>query len=111
MNQKYVLKHNEDIEKLVSKKNSVGNKYYAIYYDICNEAKIAVSVSKKCGSSPARNYEKRVVREIVRTNLFDKLTGLQCLIVIKSNATELSFDLKKKEIEQLFNKILNKINK
>ena len=112
MNQKYVLKHNKDIESLVSKKNSVGNKYYAIYFDTCNDgAKIAVSVSKKCGSSPTRNYEKRVVREIIRTSFLDKLDGLMCLIVIKNNATELSYDLKKQEIDLLISKINKKINK
>ena len=112
MNQKYVLKHNEDIESLVSKKNSVGNKYYAIYFDTCNDGtKIAVSISKKSGSSPARNYEKRVVREIIRTNFLEKIDGLMCLIVIKTNATELSYDLKKQEIEFLINKIFKKINK
>ena len=112
MNQKYVLKHNKDIESLVSKKNSVGNKYYAIYFDTCNDgAKIAVSVSKKCGSSPTRNYEKRVVREIIRTNYLEKLNGLMCLIVIKNNATELTYELKKQEIDLLINKLFKKINK
>ena len=110
MNQKYVLKHNKDIETLVSKKNSVGNKYYAIYFDKSVDTKIAVSVSKKSGSSPARNYEKRVVREIIRIYELEKLTGLKCLIVIKKDATNLNYDLKKQEIDQLINKMLKKIN-
>ena len=112
MNQKYVLKHNEEIEELVKKKNSVGNKYYALYFDNDNVSKkIAISISKKCGSSPARNYEKRVVREIIRTNYLEKLDGIMCLIVIKNNATELTYELKKQEIDLLINKIFKKINK
>ena len=111
MNQKYVLKHNEDIEKLVSKKSSVGNKYYAIYFD-CDDSdvKVAVSVSKKCGSAPTRNYEKRVVREIIRTCELERIKGYKCLIVIKKDAINLSYDLKKLEINQLITKMLKKAN-
>ena len=111
MNQKYVLKHNEDIEKLVNKKCSVGNKYYAIYFDQENGgAKVAISVSKKCGSSPVRNYEKRVVREIIRTCELDKISGIKCLIVIKKEAINLNYELKKLEIDQLINKMIKKMN-
>ena len=33
MNKKYSLKKSNDIEQLIKKHQSVGNKYYAIYYD------------------------------------------------------------------------------
>ena len=111
MNQKYVLKHNEEIESLVSKKSSVGNKYYAIYFDKDdNGTKVAISVSKKCGSSPTRNYEKRVVREIIRTCELERLSNVRCLIVIKKDAINLSYELKKLEINQLISKMLKRIN-
>lgn len=111
MNQKFVLKKNQDIEALVSKKSSVGSKYYAIYFDkTCSDTKIAVSVSKKCGSSPERNYEKRVVREIIRTNLLEKMNGYECLFVIKKEAKNLAYEEKKVEIEKLVEKLLNKNN-
>lgn len=111
MNQKYVLKHNEDIEKLVKKKNSIGNKYYAIYFDTNDgDFKVAISVSKKCGSSPARNYEKRVVREIIRAYGVEKLNNITCLLIIKKESIKLNYDEKKLEITQLLNKLVKKVN-
>ena len=111
MNQKYILKHNEDIEKLVNKKSSVGNKFYAIYFDESeNDTKVAISISKKCGSSPMRNYEKRVVREIIRTCELERLKGFKCLFVIKKEALNLSYDAKKLEIDRLISKLIEKNN-
>lgn len=110
MNQKYVLKKNEEINALVKKKNSVGNKYYAIYYDKQenNDVKVAISVSKKNGSAPVRNYEKRVVREIIRTKWLDQLKGYRCLIIVKKEVLNLTFIDKEKELENVIKKMLNK---
>lgn len=108
MNQKYVLKHNEDIEKLVAKKCSVGNKYYAIYFDKNNETKVAISISKKCGSSPVRNYEKRVLREIIRLHELGRINGYVCLFIIKKESINLNFEQKQTEINNLITKMLKK---
>lgn len=104
MNRKYSLKKNQDIERLVHARISVGNRYYAIYYNKAKETKIAFSISKKCGKAVIRNYEKRVAREIARKNL-ESIEGLKLLLVIKASAVMLDYEEKKEKIEELFSKI------
>lgn len=106
MNRKYSLKKNHDIEKLIKRKQSVGNKYYAIYFNFQKEEmpKIALSISKKLGKAVERNYQKRVTREIVRSNLTE-FANIMCLIVIKSTTLDLSFLEKKEQLEYLIKKM------
>jgi ribonuclease P protein component len=79
MNRKYSLKKNHDIKELLQKKQSVGNKYYVIYYDYIERKTplIALSVSRKVGNAVERNYEKRVVREIIRP-LLETIENIRC---------------------------------
>lgn len=110
MNNKYSLKKNEDIAKLVHLRKSVGNKYYAIYYNGNQKEiipKIAISISKKFGNAVLRNYEKRVIREIVRP-LLDGLNNLELLIVIKKEVMSLTFSQKESQIHYLIRKIKNR---
>lgn len=111
MNKKYTLKKNYDIEKLVQKKQSVGNKYYAIYFAESNiiTPKIAISVSKKIGNAVVRNHEKRITREIVRLHL-QELDYIEMLIVIKKNSLDLSFEKRNEEISYLL-KVIKKRRK
>lgn len=105
MNRKYSLKKNYEIEKLVRAKVSVGNKYFAIYYRKHNlNTEIAISVSKKNGNAVERNYQKRVIKEIVRKNLQD-LIGYRMLIVVKQMSKSLTFTEKKEILEKLFKQI------
>lgn len=106
MNRKYSLKRNHDIEKLVKLRQSVGNKSYTIYYAHQDnvEPKIAISVSKKFGNAVARNYEKRVVREIIRENL-PLLEHFRCLIVVKKSCANTSYIYRKEQLLHLLKKI------
>ena len=105
MNHKYTLKKNHEIKKLVAKLNkSVGNKYYAVYYQDSESTKVAISVSKKLGTAVFRNYQKRITKEILRRN-FELLREKKLLVVVKINRVALSFDAKEKEIVKLLNNI------
>lgn len=106
MNKSYILKKSYEIEKLLKNKKSVGSKFYVIYYKE-NETKnvhIAVSASKKLGDAVVRNYEKRVVKEILRSHI-EKLKGLNILFVIKNNSLDLEFKEKEKQIKYLIKKM------
>ena len=108
MNKKYILKKNYEIEKLVKKRNSVGDQYYAIYYNetINKMPKIAISISKHIGNAVVRNYEKRVHREIIRAMMCD-LEHLEILFVIKQKSLMLSTQEKNEKIKRLV-EIINK---
>ena len=104
MNHKYTLKKNHEISQLVSMRKSVGNKYYIVYYTESNDIKIALSVSKKIGKAFFRNKQKRILREIIRKNILN-FNNLHCLIVLKQNSIELSYEQKENELLRLIKKI------
>lgn len=106
MNKRYILRKNKDIEKLLSYKKSVGNVYYAIYYqNNLENLKVVASVSKKIGDAVERNYQKRVVKEIIRKNI-DMNLKISCLIIVKKKSLDLSFLEKENNLIYLFNKII-----
>lgn len=107
MNRKYSLRKSYEIEKLLKLKQSVGNKYYALYYEITSlkTPKLAFSVSRKFKTAVKRNYEKRVAKEIFRKHL-NLLENLKILVVIKEPVKNLSFFEKEKQILSLIDKIL-----
>ena len=104
MNKENSLKKSYEIERLIKNKKSVGNKYYAIYYDFNDKTKVAFSINKKVGKAYIRNYNKRVTREIIRNN-FESVKNLKLLIVIKEKSTELSYIDKEKELLKLLSQI------
>lgn len=108
MNKRYILKKNYDIEKLINKRVSVGDQYYAIYYnEIQNDTpKIAISISKHLGNAVLRNHEKRVHREILRT-VISEMNNLELLLIIKRKSLLLNYDDKVKDVKRLIG-IINK---
>lgn len=104
MNKNYILKESHDIQKLLKYKKSVGNKFFVIYYVKDNETKVAFSASKRIGNAVIRNYNKRVMREIVRKNI-KCLEKCKALIVIKQEGSKLDFHEKEVQLTKLLRKI------
>ena len=105
MNHKYTLKKNHEIKNLVDKPTkSVGSKYYVVYYQDSESTKVAISVSKKLGTAVFRNYQKRIIREILRRN-FELLREKKMLVVAKVPSVGLSYNDKNLELTRLLQKI------
>lgn len=100
MNKQYILKKNHDIDSLIKKKQSVGNTYFAIYYRKSESLQIVVSVSKKLGKAVVRNYQKRVMKEILRKNM-ELIPSVDMLVVVKLNSLNLTYQEKENEIIKL----------
>ena len=106
MNKSNILRKSYEIEKLLKNRKSVGSRYYVIYYmeSSSDDVHIAISASKKLGDAVERNYEKRVIRELLRKRI-NEFKGLDVLFVIKSNSLELDFKEKEKQIKYLLRKM------
>lgn len=105
MNRRYSLKKSYEIQKIMALRKSVGNKFYAVYYQLWDgDMKIAISVSKKVGCAVIRNHEKRVVKEIVSKTVSEK-KGIKALIIVKKTVLDLSFQEKYENLSYLLSKI------
>lgn len=103
MNHQYVLKDNKDIEALVHLHQSVGDKYFVIYWCDSASPAVAVSISKKNGNAVYRNHHKRRVREILRRHQ-DEIGARRLLVIIKKPVERLAFAEEEEELIRLMQK-------
>jgi len=101
----YRIKKNTEIEELVKKKKSVGNKYFVIYYapNKHEHFRFCVSVSKKYGIAVERNRIKRQIRAILAAKM-NYYAKTDFLVAIKVSSKGLSFDMIEENINYLLKK-------
>lgn len=104
------LKDSDKIGLIVKKRQKVSSDIYTIYYQLSNDLKIAVVAGKKIGDAVDRNYNKRVIREIVRPYI-KQLKNIHAVIVTKEQANKVSFNEKKSNLEKLISKLIERISK
>ena len=107
INKEYSIKKNQEIEKILKEKNSVGNKYFVIYRSLNKETthfRFALSIGKKYGIAVKRNLMKRRVREIIRNNINLLKNNMDYIFVIKPASNELDFFEIEKNIIYLLKK-------
>lgn len=103
MEKAYRVKKNTEIEKIIQKKESVGDGFFVVYKAENRKTghfRFAVSVSKKFGIAVERNLVKRRVREIVAATDFQDRYDF--LIVVKPAANRLEFMDIKTDLHKLF---------
>ncbi len=70
MNKKYIIKSNEEIEKIIKTGKKSVSKYFIIY-NIESDKEYnmyCISVSKKLGKANIRNKQKRRIKDILMKN-------------------------------------------
>ncbi len=87
------LKKNSDFRAVYRIKHSYANKYLVIYIKENNLTinRLGISVSKKVGNSVVRHHITRLIRESYR--LHEKMfnSGLDIVVVARSNASECTY--------------------
>jgi ribonuclease P protein component len=99
------VKKSSEIEMIVRRRNSRGNKYFVLYKKENHENthfRFAVSVSKKYGNAPERNKIKRRVREIISS--YEIADQYDLFIVVKTESINLSFAEIKDSLDKLVRK-------
>lgn len=110
MNKQYRLKNSDEIGSIVTSRIRYYTKLYNMYYKKSEELKIAVVAGKKCGNSVKRNYEKRVMREIIRKKI-NLLGNYNIVFVAKEAVKDASYIDKEKDLDFLLNKLIERDSK
>lgn len=91
MNKKYIIKKNEEIQKIISNSNKIVDKYFIIYYkkNSINYNRYCISVSKKIGKANVRNLLKRRMKDILMKNNIDNSNDY--VIILRNGIMNLSY--------------------
>jgi len=95
MNKKYIIRKNEEIEKIISFNNKIVNKFFIVYYNKnnFNYNRYCISVSKKIGKSNVRNLLKRRIKDILMKNNIDN--SCDYVIILRNGIMDLSYIIMK----------------
>jgi len=102
MNKKYIIRKNEEIKKIINKKNKIVNKYFIIYYSDNNFEfnRFCISISKKIGKAHDRNLIKRRIKDILMKNIIK--SNKDYVIIIRDAIKSLNyFEIKNNLINEL----------
>ena len=98
MNKKYIIKKNEDIQKIINTAKKSVNKYFVIYYSPNNLKynRYCISVSKKIGKANVRNLLRRRIKDILMKKNFNN--SFDYVIILRGGVLELKYNLLKEEL-------------
>lgn len=107
MNKKYIIRKNEEIQKVIAKENKIVNKYFIIFYvkNLLGYNKYCVSVSKKIGKANVRNLYKRRIKDILMKNNFNNSSDY--VIILRKEILNISYE----KMCEVLNKVLRGDNK
>ncbi len=104
MKKQYSLKSKIQFNKVLNRGTKISSKYFLISYVDSKEFKIGISVPKKLGNAVFRNYNKRVIKNII-PNLDLYNLNKSIVIVVKDKYIDLSIDQKTNVLKEQLNKI------
>lgn len=93
MNFSESLKSNDDFQYVYKNGKSYANRYLIMYVLENNENinRLGISVSKKVGNSVVRHRVKRLIRESYRLHEEMFNSGLNIVVIARTNASQISY--------------------
>lgn len=103
MNKKYILKSNNDFQRIIDNNKPYKYKEYIIYLEKTNNEfyKFGFSVGKKIGKAVIRNKIKRQLRNIVSKKDYQK--GFNCIIIVNSSILTKDYNEMSNDLFKIFN--------
>ena len=106
MNKDKIIQKSETYSEIISKKQSIKNNYFSIYYQNNDtDNKYGITIPKKIGKAHIRNKIKRQIKNIIVTNEKNIQTGFNYVIIIKEAVLELSYQEMTNKLLELFMKV------
>ncbi len=106
MKKQYSLKSKIQFNKVLNKGKKISSQYFLISYRNANEFKVGISVPKKLGNAVFRNYNKRVIKNIIpQLDVYN--INKDIVIVVRNKFIGLSIEDKTNILREQFNKINN----
>ncbi len=106
MKKDYTLKNKERFNEVIKTGKKLKDKNYVVYFLPSFKLKIGISIGKKLGNAPFRNYHKRVVRSICR-DFLDLNLKYDIVIIGRNNISTSSYEEKKKSLKTLIERVGN----
>ncbi len=104
MKKQYSLKSKIQFNKVLNKGQKISSQYFLISYRNANEFKLGISVPKKLGNAVFRNYNKRVIKNIIPDlNLYN--INKDIVLVVRNKFIGLSIDQKTQILKEQLSRI------
>ena len=100
-----IVKKNRDFSRIIKNNRPIKSNLFVIYLEKnTNDIyKFGISASKKVGNAVTRNRVKRQIKSILDKNIYKN--NFNCIIIIKKNIIDKSFDEMSKDLNILINKL------
>ncbi len=105
MKKKYSLKSKIKFNKILNKGKKINTPYFLLSSFDSDEFKIGISIPKKLGNAVFRNYNKRVIKNIIPSIDFYKLIKKEIVFIAKEKFIDLSIEEKRNFLNDAFLKL------
>ena len=98
MNKKYIIRKNEEIQKLLKVSKKIVNKYFVVYYskNSLGYSRFCIRDSKKIGKANVRNLYRRRIKDILMKNNVD--INFDYVIILRKSILDVDYLVIKKEL-------------